>query len=362
MHKLMKNAIILLLMISVLPAAGCSVKMATEIPENSDPAPKVSENAPNAAEEETDTNAVSDPVVDDNDAKEIKEDEGIPGKAETDIEEPDLKEKLKEVSKVNDEEIRFFHQDDFDSDGKEEAFAITGTVTDYDSGIDSQEIIEGVIWFVSDDTCIKLKESEAWGFIGSDRVMKLGSRNFIMFDDVATTAYVTYVWTVSEGKAVESEISRKGEVIQEQDNDSFSIMDSSYDALLDVDGNILGHTWKKYYFYYDEATDKIQEYGGTLIDTETADSLYGKPFANELLLPGDKEKEILYYGNDLVVLNFERPDGEDIDYCHYIYDRNKGCFINDFGEETTDEEPLYGTYLKALCPEMAIYTMPETDN
>ncbi len=350
----MKVKTIITAILMILSLSACLNRQALNLPGNTNEIPDGKESS-----------LADDPQTDSKEnvtTNESPEEDSIPEKGETDIEVPDLKEKLKEESKVNDEEIKFFHQDDFDNDGKEEAFAITGIVADYDTGDDSPEIIEGVIWFVNGDTCTKLRESEAWGFIRSDRVMKFGSRNYIMFDEVATTAYITFVWIVSEGKVEEAEISMKGEVIQEHDNESFSILDSSYDFLKDADGNILGHTWKKYDFYYDDVNDKIQEYGGTEIDTETADSLYGKPFAKELLLPGDKQTELLYFGNGMVVLNFERPDGEEIQYYHYIYDMNKGSFMDDFGGETTAEEPLCGTYLKALCPDMASYKMPVSDN
>ena len=286
-------------------------------------------------------------------AEETKE-ESAPEDDETAGEIPDLKEILRDTANVKDDGIAFFHQDDFDGDGTEEAFAIVGERTEFDEDPDSGGIIDGNVWFVGPDDCMMLTELSGMGFVGEDRVMTLGGRNYIMFDEAYATGALSYVWNVSDGKPVEAEISKIGTVIMDPDReDRFCIMDSSYDFEYDAETDVvLGHTWKYYYFYYDGEEEEIREYGGADISDVTADYLFGGPFAKDLLLPGDEKKDLFYRGNGLIVLNFERPDGDNITYYHYIYDLDKECFIDDEGRET-DRETLGGTYLKALCPDMA---------
>ena len=270
----------------------------------------------------------------------------------------DLKGILKDKAKVGDSEIAFYVQEDFDADKTEEAFAIIGEITDFEESSDSPGIIEGDVWFVSDKECRKLTDSSAMGFYGKDRILTLGGTKHILFDEAYATGTLTYAWTVSDGKAVDSKISKIGTVIADPDEeDHFMIQDSSYDAAFDNEiGVETGHTWKYYYFFCDTKNgNKICEYGGTEIDSKKADKLCGMTFADKLLSPGDTMKDLFYTGNGLVVLNYEQTSGDFTNYYHYIYNCEKGCFIDDRGEETTDDEPLAGTYLKALCPDMAVY-------
>ena len=269
----------------------------------------------------------------------------------------DLKKVLMENEGLADGDIHMFHQNDFDGDGKDEAFVLVGTVPEDDLDTGAGGLVEGSVWFVNDNGCTKLAESSGMGFSAEDRVMKLGEREYVLIDDVYATGYMTYVWSVSGDKAQEAEISKVGFVRTDLDGaNRFRIQDSSYDCEYDAEiGEVLGHSWKDYYFYYDTDEGKICEYGGTDIDSKTADDMCGMPFADKLLQSGDKQTELFFRDNGLVVLDFERPDGDNISYCHYIYDTEKGCFIDDGGEETTDEEPLSGTYLKALCPDLATY-------
>ncbi len=53
-------------------------------------------------------------------------------------------------------------------------------------------------------------------------------------------------------------------------------------------------------------------------------------------------------------MNYEQEEDGYIYYYHLIYDYKNGTFIDDNGEET-DVVPLEGTYVKALCPDMAVY-------
>lgn len=255
--------------------------------------------------------------------------------------EPDLMRILTDKAKVADDEVTFFDRDDFDHDGNKEAFAV----------------IDGDVWFVSTKECRQLTSSKALGFEEDDRILTLGGTKHILFDEQYVTETLTYAWYVSDQKAVASPISKIGMVIPDPDiEDAFMIRDSSYDAAFDNEAGVFtGHTYKTYYFYNDNKKGRICEYGGTEIDSKKADELCGMSFADRLLTSADKMLDLFYTGNGLVVMNFVRyADDADL-YCHYIYDCNKGCFINDMGQETTQDEPLAGTYLKALCPDMAVY-------
>lgn len=268
--------------------------------------------------------------------------------------ESDLKKDFMEKTGKKEKDIAVFEQDDYDGDGKEEAFILVGEVIEE---YEENKTVSGSLWFISEKDCKKLSDTISMGFNAPYRTMKMGKTNYVLIDEVYVTARVTQVWYVEDGKAVEAPFSLAGEVIvgMEGDPDRFRIMDSSYDATYDVASDMwLGHTWKSYYFFYDSEDDKIHEYGGTEIDDATAEYWCGKDIVEELLPKGDKIDSLFCRGNSLIVLNYEHEEDGCIEYYHYIYDFNKGCLVDDTRSETTNE-PLNGIYHDCLCPELASY-------
>ncbi|MCR4655397.1 MAG: hypothetical protein K5770_04110 [Lachnospiraceae bacterium] len=267
--------------------------------------------------------------------------------------EPDLKAMILEEAVADEDELLFFDAQDFDGDGTKEAFAITGESLD---DFEELDIAEGAVWFAGSDGCVKLIDSDGMGTSISDRIMTLGDTKYVLFDNVYATGIQTFAWSVSDGNAVEAAFSGAGEILPDEDGeDVFEIMDSSYDSIYDpeIDG-LLGHTWKHYYFFYNKEDDSVYEYGGTEIDKDKAEELCGMDIVGEFLPEDDRLDSLFLRGNGLVVMNYEHEENEEIYYFHIIYDFVGGTFIDDTGEET-GEEPLEGTYKEALCPDMAYY-------
>ncbi len=266
----------------------------------------------------------------------------------------DLRAKLIAEGNLKDDVILLFHQDDFDDDGANEAFALVKreNVNKYDD----EEIVEGDVWYVSPNECQKLLASEGMGLGEIDRTLELGNTKYVLFDDVYATGRLTYAWYLTDGKVKEAPFSKIGTVITDNDGkDRFQILDSSYDAMYDPEvGDTLGHTWKQYYFFYDEANDRICEYGGTDIDKSKAEYLCGMDLFEHYLPAGDKLGSLFYRSNGLVVMNYEHEEDGYIYYHHLIYDFINESFIDDDGN-ATNGEPLDGTYAKALCFDMAVY-------
>ncbi len=268
-------------------------------------------------------------------------------------EKADLKTVLLKEADATEDELVFFHKEDFDGDGEEEAFAIIGEVLD---DFEDWDIAEGSVWFVGSEGCEKLHDSDGMGVSTSDRVMTLGDMKYVLFDDVYATGIQTFAWVVEDGEAVEAAFSGAGEVLpDEEEEGQFEIMDSSYDSMYDTEAEgTMGHTWKHYYFYYDNEDGGVYEYGGTEIDQKKAAELCGIDIIGKFLPKGYQLDSIFLRGNGLVVVNYEYTEDEYIYYYHYIYDFINGCFIDDTGEETGNE-PLEGVYREALCPDIASY-------
>lgn len=260
---------------------------------------------------------------------------------------------LLEASDAKDSDIQYLCHGDYDGDGAEDAFALIGKPSE---GLDGETLAEAALWFSGKSGCVKLGESVGMGFRPASREMKIGGVNYLIFDDLFVTQAVSHVWYVSNGKAREAVFSGLGEVVTDLDGeDKFRIMDSSYDSFYDSDiGSMVGHTWKHYYFYYDSSKKKIFEYAGGTTDENVAAKLCGFDIVGELM-PADANIESLFTrGNGMVVLNFSYPSGGGRQYCHYIYDFNKGSLVDDTGNPT-GKTPLDGTCLASLCPKIAAY-------
>ena len=266
----------------------------------------------------------------------------------------DLKESLIKETGAADDEIAVFAPDDFDGDGKEEAFALVGRVIDE---FDSKNTIDGTVWFVSEDGCSKLTDSAGMGMYDEPRYMTMGDIKYVMFDEAYATALVTYVWSVSDGVAVEASFSGLGEVhINTADGENrFRIMDSSYDCMYNPESDSwLGHTWKDYYFFYNSEDKEVQEYAGTDITDETVEFLCGKDLIAELVPKTDQISGVFCRGNSLIVINYEHVADGCVMYYHYIYDFGKESLVDDSREEC-GEEPLDGICKAALCEKIANY-------
>ena len=270
-----------------------------------------------------------------------------------------LRAKLVENSGCKETDIQVFEQDDFDNDGIEEAFALVGEETEIDEAWD-MPMTTGNIWFVSNEECTRLTDTEGMGFSTSDEIMSLGDSKYIIFNEMYTTSLVSYVWYVSDGQAKEPAFSRLGEVKTGLDGDGrFRITDSSYDCSYNSEDDFMtGHTWKDYYFFYDPEDDMVHEYGGADISQETAKKFCGKDLVADLLPAGNRLTGLFCRGNCLLVMNYEhQADEENIEYYHYIYDfyNDEGYLVDDQREQVEDDMPCSGTCLEALCPEIASY-------
>ncbi len=264
---------------------------------------------------------------------------------------PDLKQILINEAGIGITDLIDFSGSDFDCDGQKEAFAITGSISD-----EERSTVEGSLWFVSQSGAQKLTDSKGLGFNSRLRTMTMGNTTYVLVDEMYETAALTYVYSVSDGRAVEALFSGRGEVITDLDGpDRFRIMDSSYDMMFDEElGQMIGHTWKHYYYFYDPTEDGVFEYAGTDILPENIEYICQRDLVGELIGPKDSIDSMFLRGNGLLVINFRRPAEGGYDLCHYIYDITTGDFVDDCKEEC-GTEPQGGICLPCLCPDIASY-------
>lgn len=254
----------------------------------------------------------------------------------------------------SDDEVIVFERDDYDSDGNEEAFAIVGEeIEPYDDGT---VYVDGEVWFVSENECRIIHRTFGLGTGEEARHMTLGDVNYILFDEFFVSESYSFVFYVDKGEVWETDYSGLGYVLASEDEENrFTITDSSYDMMDEPDIGLIGHTWKKYYFFYDSEYGNTYEYAGTTIDEATVSYWCDDIIVNEIVPEGSTVSNIFMRGNGLIVINFEtEEDDGSIRYYHFIYSTEKESFIDDAGKET-DSTPLDGIYLNCLCSMMASY-------
>ena len=266
----------------------------------------------------------------------------------------ELLEKLLAESGASESDVVSFIRDDFDEDGTDEAFAIIGKETEE---FGDRLPIEGAAWFVGAYDCKELHHSSGLGINNEIRFMTVGGTNFVMFDDIYVSEGYTIVYYVSDSLVKEADFSGYGMVAPGDDEDRFTITDSSYDMYLDTElGFCMGHTWKRYYFFYDDWYDGFYEFAGTDIDAETAEYWCGFDIVGELIPDDAQINNIFCRGNGLIVINYEieKEDGC-IYYYHYIYDFLNDSMIDDYGNVVENGEPCDGVVLNHLVPGMESY-------
>ena len=185
--------------------------------------------------------------------------------------------------------IAGFYYADYDGDGRHEAFAYAKTA-------DYEDCSEGDIWFVNSDGTTKLDSGKCYW----DEFAVVGKAPHKLFvaNEYRTSTSKTDMWIVQKGvpRSVNANISD----IYAGDSDTplFCTVDA-YDGW--TDGS--GHTWKKYYFYF-EGT-QLREYGGIYISkAQFLKFKNAKEILNKYTPKYSSLVSIIYRSNHVINLNF----------------------------------------------------------
>ena len=182
-----------------------------------------------------------------------------PGKTSTASSEKDILADAVSNKLSGSQVIKKVYFTDFDKNGRNEAFILTG---EKETGTeDDFSTIPHKLWFAYMEngepvTHIVVKDSV---MIYSSKPLKLKSTTLFCAGIYAATSYPQYVYCVS-GNHVKKIFT--GDDIKYTGGNTFTSIHSTYD-LGKYDGILMGHTWKPYYFYYKNG--KVNEYKGKKI-------------------------------------------------------------------------------------------------
>ncbi|WP_026518310.1 hypothetical protein [Butyrivibrio sp. MC2021] len=232
-------------------------------------------------------------------------------------EKSDLVEELLSETGADKDDVLFSQTGDFDVDGIEEAFVLLERTASESS--DSADNAVAKLWYVTAQEC-----TEIFNYLGfTDGVAEMvdtfdvGGKTYISVNEIFTTNVISHLYYVEDGACKESAISGLGYFFKPDDVDDYAISISDYDALYEYEEGKeseameLGHTYKNYYFYYDESLGDFKEYVGTAASEEELANVCGFDLAEEIRSEGYQVDEIIKRENGIYTINYSKIEKDD---------------------------------------------------
>lgn len=256
-------------------------------------------------------------------------------------------------AKISDE-ILYYHYGDYDNDGNCEMFALVGQ---YDESLvlEGDDNLCGTLWFIDQNGAIEIDPEEK-SFWDSPHVYNINGYCFLVLEKAYVTGSESYIWGVKNGRPFQPNLIGYGNGINVNKYNEIEVTHSTYDAGLTMfeDGTSIysGHTWKKYYFYYDGKDFK--EYGGIQITYEDLLRVNGiDPILDTIRNDGYSIDSIYYRSNNMVNINVSRNTRIGVEYDNVTIRISETALeiVPGNFDETYEE----GFYLRAYSPLLATY-------
>ena len=217
--------------------------------------------------------------------------------------------------------IVWMDYDDYDGDGNHEMFALCGECSE-EYG---QKYYSGTLWFVNANDCMPLRR-ETYRMMDGKMELAPDAKYLFFYTDYNFTANITEIWTVADGRPAEDRFSQMGEVVYRGGSD-FEIWLDAYDGCYWLEDDLwTEHTYKPYFYYYDEETAGLEKYAGEIISKEAFAQLSGIDLIAEIEAEGYEAGDIIRWENDIITINYAVPpqdkpgDSSTITYDNIIWD------------------------------------------
>lgn len=257
---------------------------------------------------------------------------------------------LEYLNSIVDNDVIYHYYSDYDGDGSCEMFALVGETRPYTVVDEEEKNLYGKIWFINEYGAVEV-ESDDIEYWESPYVFSVDGNVFITFEQAFTTGSLTYIWGVKNGEPYQPNISKKGNGLKINEFNEIEITHSTYDMMYMDEIGKLGHTWKKYYFYFDGRT--FREYGGMKISVSDILNIpNGNMIINEINNKSCEIDSIFYRSNGIININISKEFKHEINYYTITirYDGDNWSFVqSEFGRDYGR-----GTYLKEMIPSAAI--------
>ena len=268
------------------------------------------------------------------------------------------------------DEILCFVPDDFDNDGEKEAFAFVGHLSD-----DGENATwDGIPYFINNKIIQKLSSDTRYGYsVDRDWYMKgcreieLGKNKGVVFTLYYASTSIDEIYGLKNGNLIRYRIPNTKGKLQVTENFITLIVDA-YDASWEeINDDRCGHTWKPYYFFWNDGINNFSEYGGIEITLDQLNQLKDvSNVVNEYKNNGYNIYNILYRANGIININFEKIEEPDIiQQSEYKYQiminhlyKNITLHIKYDTKNLLQDEIIEnnsGIYLSAINPQIAVY-------
>lgn len=261
---------------------------------------------------------------------------------------------LQYLKSVTNGDILYYHYGDYDLDGNCEMFALVGQYVE-PFVPDGDDNLSGTLWFINQNGAMEIDPEEKI-FWSNLRLHNLKGYCFLTLEKAYVTGSESYIWGVKDGLPFQPNLIGYGNGISVNKYNEIEVIHSTYDAGLEMleDGTsmYLGHTWKKYYFYYDGKD--FREYGGMLITYEDLLRVNGiKTILDMIEIDGYNIDSIYYRSNNMVNINVSHNTKNSVEYKNVtirLFETTIDIVPGNF-DETYEE----GFYLSAYSPLLATY-------
>ena len=254
--------------------------------------------------------------------------------------------KLIDESGIDPGDILSVCSSDFAGDGGVEVFIFVGKYIEdeYESHYD------GTFYYVDDKSVQKFEPtvSEWWNDYG--RYFDFGKRKYYGLTEQFTTGVMTSIYSIYDGRPVVDELSGYGSIAMTGDNTGVVYHDT-YDGIWDKNlEDYTGHTWKPYYFYYDENKDALCEYESEYVSEESLNSVCGTDILSEIEKAGGTYDTAYKRGNGLVTVTYYVQDDFEIIYSNATWDLNSKSYVPAWsdGSKTFSDSDYGGIYAQYL--------------
>lgn len=209
-----------------------------------------------------------------------------------------LEEKILEAAGLDAELIYPSFIGDFDGDGADELFAVCRTDDTFGD-------IFGSLWYASSDKAMQIYPAlEEWGEF---RTAEVGGDTLILTERLYATGNVTYCFRVENGSPIGIDTFNAGSLTQ-TNGAEFTGIKSTYDFC--TDGT--GHTWKPYWFYYENG--EFREHLGHSILYENFKDNFGgvseefaylQPYFDEIEAENGVITNVIVRDNGIININYK---------------------------------------------------------
>jgi len=269
------------------------------------------------------------------------------------------------AANIDADKISVVNADDFEGTGEVGAFIyVSGEDDENEADAEfSDNYYTGQLYYVGNNEVYELNHSstDAWRVV--DGVIRTEKRQYAFATEYYATGGRAIVWSVYDGEPKECEVSGLGDLAQDE-NGVISIVASAYDVMYDPTiGDFLGHSWKPYYFYYDENDDVIKEYGGARVLKDQINELAGIDILSQIDKAGGTFTTAYYHENGILNVNylFSGEGDSEIQYGNATYDCKNSTYIPAFGGQDSSFEGSNagGVYVDRIGRGFCDVTYPE---